>query len=1068
MRRSSCILVVMPLSPKHLALRSFPLVSLAVLLASICSSAFTDNARVNLVKKIEFNRDVRPVLSKCLTCHGNDQNKIMAGLRLDQSSSATKPLASGKIAVVPGHPEKSAVVERIFTNDQALIMPPVSSGKTLTSEEKLLLKEWIRQGGEFKKHWAFVTPARPKLPTVKLKSWPKNGIDYFTLAKQEDLGLKPSGEATRSTLLRRVTLDLTGLPPTPEELTAFEADKSPNAYEKVVDRLLASPRYGERMAMDWMDYARYADSNGYQADYERFQWRWRDWVINAFNKNMPFDEFTIEQLAGDMLPNATLDQKIATGFNRNHRINTEGGVIAEEWRVETVVDRVETVSTVWLGLTSGCARCHDHKYDPLTMKEFYQLFAYFNNVPETGSGEERPVNHPPLIKAPYPEQQEQMANIDAQISQVEQHRQSRLNENAKVYADWELPDQNPMPSLNEGLVAKYRFGKDTVVTGGKAPEPRNSGTVTADYGRATGGIKVGMNGYVDLGDVGNFDTHDPFSYAAWVYPEVLNGPPFARMDAKNGYRGWDLYFQGDRPAVHILSTWPTDALKVFSERGIPAKQWTHIAMSYDGSAKPEGIHLYINGEEVKTVTEVNSLKGSTKNSVAATVGRRTGGETFDGKVDDLEIFSRLLTPSEAKKLASAHPAFGLLQIPASQRTPEQKAQLLHYWSRDKDPEYVKNDDQLKVLSQSRMDLDAKITTVMVMEEMPKKRDAYLLIRGQYDKHGDRVNPGIPKVLPPLPSGVPNNRLGLAKWLVMPSNPLTARVTVNRLWERFFGTGIVPQSEDFGTRTEYPTHPELLDWLGTELVRLKWDLKAMIKVIVMSATYRQSSTISAELLKKDPINKLLARGPRFRLPAEVIRDQALAVSGLLVEKIGGRSVYPYEPDGIWDLNFYGNLLNYKHAKDEGLYRRSLYTIWKRTAAPPNMTTFDAPSRELCRVRRGRTNTPLQALILMNDLTYVEAAKVLAANTLVKCGSGDAALGWMFSKVLTRKPSTKELAILKQGVGKRLAYYRANPELAKKLVSQGESKPAMQLNEAEWAAYTVTASALLNLDEAVTKE
>jgi cytochrome c553 len=1043
--------------------RYAPMLGVGLLAAGIWSTSIS--APIHSAKKIEFNRDIRPIITKCFTCHGHDPKQIMAGLRLDHRDSATSRLKDGKIAIVPGHPEQSEMIRRIYAkgDDQ---MPPLSSNKFLNDDERKMLADWITEGAEYKEHWAFVAPVRPGPPIVREKAWPRNPIDNFILAKIEDNGLKPSPEADKPTLIRRVTLDLTGIPPTPAEVTDYLNDHSPNAYEKVVDRLLASPRYGERMAMDWMDYSRYADSNGYQADYERYQWRWRDWVINAFNKNMPYDEFTIEQLAGDLLPHPTLDQIIATGFNRNHRINTEGGVIAEEWRVETVIDRVETTSETWLGLTAGCARCHDHKYDPISQKDFYSLCSYFNNVPESGTGVEIPVNHPPLVKAPNHDQVVELQAYDQEIAALQKKLEAHTHEPAD---DWTVPA--PVPISTDGLVARYKLGDSPSATAGSVPQPKVVGTIEANVGRSTGSVITSDSGYVSLGDIGDFERNQNFSWGAWVFPNDDGyGTVFSRMKSDQKYRGWDFSIQNRQVDVHLIHDWPMDAIKVHSVAQIPAKAWSHVFVSYDGTNKASGVRIYIDGRQVQTMVDNDHLTDSIRVKAEARIGRRVDSDFYNGRVDDPILYSRKISDDEAKNIASVHPAAVLLAIPKAKRAISQREQLSHLWSYEHDPEYKSAYDDIGMVNREKDALNSKITTVMVMSEMERPRNAYVLIRGQYNKHGDQVTAAVPASLPPLPKGVPNNRLGLAKWIVSPTNPLTARVTVNRMWERLFGTGIVATIEDFGTRAEFPSHPELLDWLATEFVRLKWDQKAMWKEMVMSATYRQSSAVSPALLKIDSGNRLLARGPRFRLPGEVIRDQALAASGLLVEKIGGPSVRPYQPDGIWDeVNVYGNLRNYMHDNDSGLHRRSLYTIWKRTAAPPNMTLFDVPSRETCRVVRARTDTPLQALDLLNDVTYLEASRALAQR-MIKFGGSSASsrIDYGFSSLLGRMPTQRETAIIDASLAHRLALYRAHPDQAKKLISQGDLANDSHLNPAEIAAYTVTASTLLNLDETVTKE
>ena len=1026
------------------------------------------------LKTIDYNRDVRPIITKCFTCHGHDPKQIQAGLRLDLRDGATKKLADGLFAIVPGHPEKSELVKRVFATDDA-IMPPKSSNKILSAEDKTTLRRWISEGAEYKEHWAFIKPVRPALPAVKETTWPRNPIDRFILAKVEERGLKPSPEADKRTLIRRVTLDLTGLPPTSQEVAAYLADHSKNAYEKVVDRLLASPRYGERMAMDWLDYARYADSNGYQADFERYQWRWRDWVIDAFNRNMPYDKFTIDQLAGDLEPNATMDQKIATGFNRNHRINTEGGVVPEEWRIETVIDRVETTSETWLGLTAGCARCHDHKYDPLSQKEFYSLFAYFNNVPETGSGVEQPVNHPPLMQAPTVEQQARLAAFKSQEDELDGQVKAQLvahrNESDQLTTESGFAAK---PDV-DGMVARYRLGETIGVTAGNAAAPKVVGPLTFPKGRSTGAVATNDKAYVELGNVGDFDTKDAFSYGAWIFPESPGGSPFSRMDSMHDFRGYDLFLEGDRPAVHIISKWPMDALKVISKTPIPMDAWSHVFATYDGSAKPSGIKIYVNGLPVATDVAQEPLHGSIRSTVTARIGRRTDDSIFRGRVDDLTIYDRAVPADQVQQFVERSGAAQILATAPAARTPEQKDELTRILLDERDPAFRDLNNKASKVIRDRNELDSQITTVMVMEEMPKPRPAFVLIRGQYDHPGAAVTASLPSILQIKGKTFPNNRLGLAEWIVDPENPLTARVTVNRLWERFFGAGIVPTVEDFGTRADFPSHPELLDWLATEFIGpasngRKWDLKNIIREMVTSATYRQSSEISPDRMKADPTNRLLARGPRFRLTAEVIRDQAMYVGGLLTEKIGGPSVRPYQPAGVWDdVNVYGNLRNYKHDMGPDLHRRSLYTIWKRTAAPPNMTLFDMPSRETCRVQRARTDTPLQALTLLNDVTYVEAARALGQRMLLEGGAGpDARLRFAFETVLSRDPSNDESRILKSHLEENLAHYRADPADAKKLIAEGDLRDNPKLAVPDVAAYTILASMILNLDETINKE
>jgi len=1027
-------------------------------------------APVPKAKKIDFNRDVRPILDKCLSCHGHDPKAIQAGLRLDSRDGATRILSDGKQAIVPGHPEKSELLARIGERDPAMLMPPPSSNRVLSAEEKGVLRAWIQQGAEYKAHWAFVKPVRPSLPSVALKGWGVNPIDSFVLEQLEPDGLKPSPGADRPTLLRRVSLDLTGLPPSTAELANFLADKSPNAYEKVVDRLLSSPRYGERMAMDWLDEARYADSNGYQNDYERYQYRWRDWVIEAFNRNMPYDEFTIEQLAGDLLPNPTLDQVIATGFCRNNRLNTEGGAIPEEYHVEYVIDRVQTASSVWLGLTTGCARCHDHKYDPISQKEFYSLCSYFNNVPETDIGEERPTNYPPMVKAPYPAQAATMSQLTTRLFRLQNQTEDRVRQ-AEAEAQFWKPSDTELDAVKQGRIARYRLGPSLNATGEALPTPSAVGPLKSGPGRSTGSIHTDENSFVNAGPVGNFEPDKPFSYGAWIRRESEGGSPLARMDEGKDYRGWDLHLFGGKPTVHIIHQWPQNAIKVVSQLTIPKGEWSHVFVTYDGSGKAKGVHIYINGKPAPFDVEADTLSGSIATSIDTHIGRRSGtGAVFTGDIDDVAIYGRALTQIEVERLSRYSNVASLLAIAPEKRTAEQKKTITTEWLRSTRPEFAKLADDLVSTRQQRDKLDAEIPTVMVMKEMPKPRDAFLLLRGVYDHHGDKVTAGTPAFLPAPPAGTTNNRLGLAKWIVSENNPLTGRVTVNRMWERLFGTGLVETSEDFGTRSSFPSHPKLLDWLATELIARKWNMKTLWKEMVMSATYRQSSAISPQLLALDPANRLLARGPRFRLPAEVIRDQAMYAGGFLSEKIGGPSVRPYQPKGVWDetAGLNGNLRNYKNDTGADLHRRSLYTIWKRTAPPPDMVLFDVPSREICSVRRPRTDTPLQALTLMNDVTFVEAARGLAQRILREGGATpQSRIDLAFRLMLSRPPTSEESKILANAIQRETTRYRADPKAAMALLKMGELPVDGKDNSAELAAYTLAASTVLNMDEAVTK-
>jgi hypothetical protein len=997
-------------------------------------------------QEIVFNRDIRPILSdKCFHCHGPDAVARKIKLRLDSEAAAKADLGE-HFAIVPGSPEKSELVRRTSSENPAVRMPPPYSGLKLTGEEIALLRRWVASGAQWQKHWSFISPVSPSLPSVALKTWPRNPIDNFVLARLEKEGLRPSPEADRTTLIRRVSLDLTGLPPSPAEVDAFLADTSPNAYERVVDRLLASQRYGEKMAARWLDAARYADTNGYQTDAERHMWRWRDWVIDAFNSNMPFDRFTVEQIAGDLLPGSTLDQKIATGFNRNHRGNSEGGIVPEEYLVEYAVDRLETTSTVFLGITLGCARCHNHKYDPFTQREFYQFFSYFNNVPELGRYLKYG-NTPPYVKAPTREQKSKLAALDRAALAAEQKFTANKSEIESAQARWEkglAPGLNWFPG--RGLVAHLPLD-----------EPGTAGKI---------GDAAGFDGkrIVNAGDKARFGFYDAFTAAAWVRPEQTGGPIVTRAEDKIDGEGWGLYLQNGRIQVNFIKRKLDDSIRVETKSKLTPGQWRHVAMTYDGSRVAAGVRIFVDGQPQELEILLDAINQDFQTDEPLRVGGGGGfGGPFVGTIDEVRVYERSLDAGEVAMLASASDLSRIVNT--AERSKPEASKVRNAFLELGAAAPVR--ESWKAYQEAKMARDAfvdTIQTVMVMEESPAPKDTFVLVRGAYDRPGEKVSRGVPEVLPPLPPGSPANRLGLAKWLVDPANPLTARVTVNRFWQTYFGTGIVKTLEDFGSQGEWPSHPELLDWLATDFVRSGWDVKALQKTIVMSAAYRQSSKITPDLLARDPENRLLARAPRLRLPAEVLRDQALLASGLLVEKIGGPSVKPYQPAGLWSE--LGDK-DYERDKGEGLYRRSLYTFWKRTAPPPFMATFDSAMRESCTVREFRTNTPLQALNLMNDVTFVEAARMLAQRVMRE-SKGDDRVSQAFRLVLARSPNGTE----QQKLLASLAYYKdrfqSDAGAAAKLIAQGDTPTDPKLPPAELASYTAIASMILNLDEAATKE
>ncbi len=1013
---------------------------------------------------VDFNRDVRPLLSdNCFACHGPDAAKQKANLRLDLRTGALTPAKSGAVAIVPGKPDESELIKRLYSKDEDERMPPVETHKMLSEAQKTTLKTWIAEGAEYKGHWAFIPPVRPPVPGDG--SVPP--LDAFIRDRLNREGLAAQPEASKETLIRRASLDLTGLPPSVAEVDAFLADTSPQAFEKVVDRLLASPRYGEHMAAPWLDLARYADSNGFQTDSSREQSVWRDWVIKAFNANKPFDQFTIEQLAGDLLPEATRDQIIATGFNRNHRLNGEGGRIVEEWLAETVIDRLETTSLTWMALTVNCCRCHDHKYDPISQREFYQLFAYFNSNDESGvldseGGNRGGGNSRPVLPVPAPNQEKKFAELQAAVKTAAARVEAAAKELSALQVAWEPKFREEMKSEHQawtpvtpvsvkstGGAVFTKQADDTWLASGTNPA-FDSYEITAPLapGTFTG---VLVNALPDpslpaqsLGRYpnGNFVLTD---IDAEITAPGLSAPitaQFTRAEADFEQKGWEVDF--------IVKDKP--------KRGKGAKN--NKGWAVDGPTRKEP-RTAVFGCAPVTVPPGATIRITLRHDALPqhNMGR-------------FRVSTTSLPPAMVRLKGGSVPASILTTLDTEpvKRSAAQQAALAKFFRENSDNPAKKAELDAAAAKKALDDFDDSVPGVMVMKEAVKPRDAFILKRGEYDKPGDKVVRALPAVLPPLPAGAPNNRLGLAQWLVSGQHPLTARVWVNRQWEKFFGTGLVKTSENLGSQSEWPSHPELLDWLATEFVQLKWDMKAMQKLIVMSAAYRQSSKVTPKVLEQDPENRLLARGPRFRLSAEEVRDQALAVSGLLVEKTGGPSVRPYMPQGVWDeTSVYGNLRNYKPDKGDGLYRRTLYTIWKRTAAPPTMLLFDSPSREICTVKRSRTNTPLQALALLNEVTYVEAARHLAERMIQEGGATTAdRITWAFRLLTARKPSVEELAVLTARYDSRLARYKTDPAAAKQLISQGATPSIATLDLAELAAMTITANVLLNLDEAVTRE
>lgn len=1044
-----------------------------ILLAGLVSIAFGDRRNRDTP---DFSRDIRPLFAEnCFQCHGADKDRRKAGLRLDVSQGLFVQLESGRRAIVPGDSEHSELFRRITTRDEDLRMPPPESEKSISPREAGLIRRWIDGGARWKTHWAYRPVRRPPIPSVHRQQWPLNPIDSFILAKLQREGFVPSPPARKERWLRRVTFDLTGLPPTPQEMDAFLKDDSTDAHVRVVDRLLHSPRYGERMAVPWLDLARYADTNGYHVDNAREMWRWRDWVIDALNQNMPFDQFTVEQLAGDLLPHPTLDQLIATGFNRNHMINFENGIIDEEYRTEYVADRVITTATVWLGQTMQCARCHDHKYDPISTREFYQLFAYFNNVPEKGVAGKQG-NAPPLIDAPTRLQQRELSRLHGQIVRLQQQMQQRIAESGGAQAEWE----NKLLAGRQELAVppddvQFHFAFDET-QGNQArdsgPEKRSAG-ITGNpiwVPRKVGGALLFTGDVcVDAGPAANFETGESFTLAAWIYPTTPDEMTIVAK-ADDARRGFELAISKRQLVFRLASRWPGQSIAVVSEKPLDLSKWQHVIVTYDGSAKASGVSLYIDGSRTEFEVARDTLDGDFANDANLTIGRRTRETGFRGMIDDVRIYHRVLTLAEATILSGREPILAIVRTPVERRNQQQRHMLAKYYLEQHDQAYVTLNSQHDQLIRRRTKLEKQLPTTMVMQELPQPRATHVLVRGDYRGIGEQVSPGTPSCLPPLPQNAPQNRLALARWLVSPENPLTPRVVVNRLWQLHFGTGLVKTSEDFGTRGEFPSHPQLLDWLAGEFVRSGWDVKHIQRLILTSATYRQSSRTTAELNRRDPENRLLARGPRKPLPAEFVRDQAMLASGLLVQRLGGPSVHPYQPAGLWREVSYspGEFSAQQFVQEHGekLYRRGMYTFWKRSVPPPSLDAFGAPNREVCTVRRRPTNTPFHSLVLMNDPAYVEASRGLAERMIGQTDNDRKRIEFGFRSVVSRLPTEQEVAVLLRLLKQQESKYRVEKEEAEKLNGVGEHRTDPSLDAAEAASWTIVAATLINLQEALT--
>jgi hypothetical protein len=1037
--------------------------------------------RQKLPAKVDFNLHIRPLLSdRCFACHGPDKNTREADLALHTPEGAFGSLDSTELRFpfVPKRPKKSEAYLRIMSDDPDVIMPPPESNLSLNEYEKELIRKWIEQGAGWKDHWAYIPPEKPALPEIKDRDWPQNEIDHFTLAKMAELGLKPEPEASKAKLIRRVTLDLTGLPPSLEEIDHFLADNSPDAYEKLVDRLLASPHYGERMAANWLDAARYADSHGYQDDRPRTIWPWRDWVIDAFNQNLPYDDFVRWQLAGDLLPSPTYEQKLATAFNRNHPITQEGGVINEEYLTEYAADRTQTFATAFLGQTMMCARCHDHKYDPISQEEFYELFAFFNNV----KGERGQISYFDLAPVPNMPVQDPLLDstvqaVQTMIAQLEENKSQLMEEKRTAFAGWKEQHFQPQrlaDDLSEGLLAHYQLDETESWYFSNRTPGGGSGRVNINLppsidkpsridGRQGKALEFNGANFLSLGEIGDFDHYDHFSFGGWIKHQGVHEKDagiFSRRNGEQKRQGYQLALTVDNSLAAGLISDGRYFMRVETQQRIPKGQWAHAFLTYDGSGRASGLNIYINGEKSPFKVVRDSLQGqSILNGNDFLVGNwnhraRNLRDLYGfagGAVDEVRLYRRTLSPLEVRILAEQGAPDGNLA---------EKALYQHYLLR-KDSDYQALENEL--LHWRRQ--DQTIPSVMIMEEMDTIKTTYLLARGAYDAPVKEVSRGTPESILAFPEDLPRNRLGLAEWLFHEDNPLTARVYVNRLWQMCFGQGLVNTPDDLGSQGALPSHPALLDWLAVHFRESGWDTKAILKQIVLSATYRQSAHISTRKYKLDAKNVWLSRGPNVRLTAEMLRDQALAAGGLLNRKVGGKWVKPYQPPGIWKemANQIGEN-KYRPSLGDDLYRRSIYTYFKRTIPPPTMLTLDASERAACTVKRQATSTPLQSLILLNDPQYVEASRVLAQRLIGEHTTSKEQIQAAFRTITSRESKPAESNLLVDLYESERSRFLQEPEAAEEIIGIGQrsADPALASNEV--SALTVVINTIFNLDEA----
>ena len=1017
-------------------------------------------------RTLSFNRDIRPILSEnCYFCHGFDPSHREADLRLDTFEGAI-----AEKAIVPGKPEESEVIKRIYSTDPDEIMPVPKSHRTLTTAQKETLKTWIAQGAKYEPHWAFIPPPdKVPVPAVKDAAWPRSDLDRFVLARMEQENLTPAPEASRGRWLRRVTLDLTGLPPNQPELDAFLADLSGTAYETVVDRLLASSRFGERMAVPWLDLARYADSFGYQSDVDTKAWPYRDWVIRALNENLPWDQFITWQIAGDLLPNPTQDQRLATAFNRLHRKTNEGGSIEEEMRQEGVSDRVHTFGTTFLGLTFECCRCHDHKYDPITARDYYSLGAFFNSIEEAGVMQYATNILPqPALLLTTPEQEKTVSGLKDRIRQEEENLRGFPDRHEGSFQQWllsggktDMPDQVGFYSLDESNDGKLTNAVD-------ASAAANAGGNPSADGKLGKALQLNGDDALALPPLGIQHAYQPMSFSFWLKP----GEAWPRAvvlsntsSADTNYSGYELVLESGILNWTVMREFPGNAISVRATEAVPVAGWSYLTVTYDGSMRAHGLKIFLNGRPALTKVIKDSLRRDYQIGSALNFGARSRDFGMrGGLLDEIRIFRRAVTEAEAAQLHDGKTLEELLK--KADREPEETKLLRDYYFAAVDGPARLQNRRLLEAREALNNMLSEIPEIPVMEEAGSPRPTFILNRGAYDAPGEPVARAVPGALPSLPAGAATNRLGLAQWLTQPDHPLTARVLVNRIWQEFLGQGILATSDNFGTQGALPSHPELLDWLARNFINGKWDHKAVCKQIVLSATYCQDSRASTALRERDPANALLARGPARRLTAEMLRDSALALGGLLQAEIGGPPAMPWQAEGSMWKSLNNFLPDYVADQGAGLHRRSLYTFWRRTTTPPNMMAFDAASRDVCAARRTPTNTPLQPLVLMNDPQFVEAARALGGRMLKEGGATiDNRLKWLFREVSGRFPSESERRLVEELYAEQLRLFQAQPAQAEALLEVGSPANNAGQPATELAAATTTASALFNLDVSV---